>query len=98
MSPTVIFFYIWVFYIWRVARLRLTRHRNSRFGKFEFGGGGGGEGFVQRKSQKINKTHRVHAPKFQGRVFSEGSEAPQAVHHTRTLLGDPRTGKKIQKS
>ena len=26
--------------------------------------------------------------------FSGGSEAPQAVHHTRTLLGDPKTGRK----
>ena len=24
------------------------------------------------------KTHRVHGPNFQGRVFSEGGEAPQA--------------------
>ena len=30
--------------------------------------------------------------------FSEGSEAPQAVHHTRTLLGDPKTVKKITKA
>ena len=27
--------------------------------------------------------------------FSGGSEAPQAVHHTRTLLGDSRTGTRI---
>ena len=44
----------------------------------------------------INKIQRVHTPKIQGRVFSEGSEAPQAAQHTRTLLGDPKTGKTIE--
>ena len=41
------------------------------------------------------KNSKVHAAKIQGRVFSEGSEAPQAAQHTHTLLGDPKTGKKI---
>ena len=30
--------------------------------------------------------------------FSGGSEAPQAVHHTRTLLGDPKINKKTSTS
>ena len=29
--------------------------------------------------------------------FSGGSEAPQAVHHTRTLLEDPKADKSISK-
>ena len=33
-----------------------------------------------------------------GACLSEGSEAPQAAQHTRTLLGDPETGKKMQKT
>ena len=47
---------------------------------------------------KIYKTHKVHAPKFQRRAFSEGSEAPQAAQHTRTLLGDLKTDKHILKN
>ena len=38
----------------------------------------------------------MHAPEFQGRLFSEGSEAAQAAQHTRTLLGDAETGKQIK--
>jgi len=30
------------------------------------------------------QTHKVHAPKFQGRVFFEGCKAPQAAQHTHT--------------
>ena len=30
------------------------------------------------KHTKNDKTHRAHGPKFQGRVFSEVGEAPQA--------------------
>ena len=30
------------------------------------------------KTTKSDKTHKVHVPKFQGRVFSEVGEAPQA--------------------
>jgi hypothetical protein len=49
------------------------------------------------RSIKINdnaKTHKVHAPKFQGCVFSEGPEAPQTAQRTRALLGDPKLGKR----
>ena len=31
------------------------------------------------KSAKIDNIHKIHVPKFQGRVFSEGVEAPQAA-------------------
>ena len=31
------------------------------------------------KSTKIDKIHKIHAPKIQGRVFSEVAEAPQAA-------------------
>ena len=48
----------------------------------------------QTEIQQNYKTHRAHAPKIKGRVFSEGSEAPQAAQHTRTLLGDPKTDTK----
>ena len=41
------------------------------------------------KSMKIDKIHNMHAPKFQGRVFSEVAEAPQAAPTRRTLVGDP---------
>jgi hypothetical protein len=44
--------------------------------------------FMQ-KSAHINKTHKVHAPKFKG-CFSEGSEASQAAQFTRTLLGETK--------
>ena len=40
------------------------------------------------------KTQKVHAPKFQGRVFSEVAEAPQAATQTHTLLGDHKTSRK----
>ena len=30
-------------------------------------------------SLKNDKIHKIHAPKIQGRVFSEGAEAPQAA-------------------
>ena len=46
------------------------------------------------KSTKINNIHKIHAPKIQGRVFSEVAEAPQADTTRRTVLGDPETGKK----
>jgi len=45
------------------------------------------------KSTKIDKIHKIHTPKFQGRVFSEVAEAPQAAATRRTLVGDPETGK-----
>ena len=45
------------------------------------------------KSTKIDKIHKIHAPKFQGRVFSEPAEAPQAAPTRLTLVGDPETGK-----
>ena len=47
------------------------------------------------KSMKIDKIHNMHAPKFQGRVFSEVAEAPQAAPTRRTLVGDPETGKQV---
>ena len=31
------------------------------------------------KSMKIDKLHKIHVPKIQGRVFFEGAEAPQAA-------------------
>ena len=46
------------------------------------------------KSMKIGKIHKIHAPKFQGRVFSEVAEAPQAAPTRRTLVGDPEIVKK----
>ena len=33
---------------------------------------------LMKKHTKTDKTHRVHGPKIQGRVFSEVGEAPQA--------------------
>ena len=33
------------------------------------------------KSTKIDKIHKIHTPKFQGRVFSEVAEPPEAGHH-----------------
>ena len=42
------------------------------------------------KSMNICKIHKIHAPKFQGRVFSEVAEAPQAAPTPRTLVGDPK--------
>ena len=36
----------------------------------------------------ITKIHKIHAPKIQGRVFSEVAEAPQAAPTPRTLVGD----------
>ena len=50
------------------------------------------------KSYKINKTHRVHPQQIEGRVFFWRFWAPQAAQHTRTLLGDPKTNKKISTS
>ena len=41
------------------------------------------------KSMQIDKIHNMHAPKFQGRVFSEVAEAPQAAPTRRTLVGEP---------
>ena len=42
-------------------------------------------------------THRQHpqntCPKIPGRAFSETAEAPQAITTSRTVLGDPETGK-----
>ena len=40
------------------------------------------------KSTKIDKIHKIHAPKIQGRVFSEVAEAPQAATTSRTARGD----------
>ena len=39
------------------------------------------------KSTKIDKIHKIHAPKIQGRVFSEVAEAPQAATTSRTARG-----------
>ena len=39
---------------------------------------------IDPKSTRVNKSHKVHGSKFQGPVFSEGSEAPQAAQHTHT--------------
>ena len=50
-----------------------------------------------KQSTNNYKTHKVHAPEFQGRFFSDGSEAPQAAQHPRTLLGDFKTDRKITK-
>ena len=38
-------------------------------------------------------THRilVHVPKYDGRVFSEVGETPQAAQNTHTPLGDTKT-------
>ena len=44
------------------------------------------------ESTKIDKIHKIHAPKIQGRVFFEAG-APQAITTSRTVLGDPETGK-----
>ena len=35
----------------------------------------------EQQSLKIDKIHKIHAPKIQGRVFSEVAEAPQASCH-----------------
>ena len=45
---------------------------------------------------KIDKIHKIHAPKFQGVFFAEVAEAPQAAATRRTVLGDPETAKKCQ--
>ena len=52
---------------------------------------------MDRVCWKGSRGGGVHAQQIQGRVFSEGSEAPQAAQHTRTLLRDPETNKKIFK-
>ena len=44
--------------------------------------------FGDLKSTKNDKIHKIHAPKIQGRVFSEVAEAPQAAPTPRTLVGD----------
>ena len=41
----------------------------------------------QQKFKKIEKIHKRHAPKIQGRVFSEVAEAPQADTTHRTARG-----------
>ncbi len=45
--------------------------------------------FGDLKSTQIDKIHKIHAPKFQGRVFSEVAEAPQADTTHRTARGGP---------
>ena len=44
------------------------------------------------QSTSIDKIHKilVHAPKIQGRVFSEVAEAPQAATTSRTARGGPK--------
>ena len=37
---------------------------------------------------KIDNIHKIHAPKIQGRVFSEVAEAPQAATTSRTARGE----------
>ena len=43
---------------------------------------------IRRLFVKFAEIHKRHAPKIQGRVFSEVAEAPQAAPTTRTLVGD----------
>ncbi len=40
-----------------------------------------------QKSTNIDKTHKIHAPKFQGVFFSEGAEPPEAITTSRTARG-----------
>ena len=48
------------------------------------------------KSTKIDKIHKIHAPKIQGRVFSEVAEPPEAGHHpSHSSGGDLKTGKNV---
>ena len=47
---------------------------------------------IDKKLHKSTKIDKIHAPKIQGRVFSEVAEAPQAATTSRTVLGDPKTG------
>ena len=39
------------------------------------------------KSTKIDKIHKIHAPKIQGRVFSEVAEAPQEARTQTHMAG-----------
>ena len=57
---------------WRLLARRRRRHR--RAASFCTGTTWG-----TLKSMKIDKIHKIHAPKIQGRVFFEGAEAPQAA-------------------
>ena len=42
------------------------------------------------KIDKIDNFHKIHAPKIQGCVFSEGAEAPQAAATQTHRAGGPR--------
>jgi hypothetical protein len=46
------------------------------------------------KSTKIDKIHKIHAPKFQGVFFSEVAETPQAARTQTHSAGRPETRKK----
>jgi hypothetical protein len=52
-------------------------------------------GHTKLRVRKINKIHKVHASKIQGRVFSEVAAAPKAAPRIRSLLGYPKAGKQI---
>ena len=65
-----------VFFLREPKRRRQLRH--SRKG---LGGG--------LKSLKNYKIHKIHTPKLQGRVFSEGAEAPQAAATQTQRAGGP---------
>ena len=47
------------------------------------------------KSININKINKIHAPKIQGRVFSEVAEAPQAAATQTHSSGSFETGKNV---
>ena len=64
-----------VFFLREPKRRRQLRHSRK---------GLGGPEIV--KNDKIPK---IHTLKIQGRVFSEGAEAPQAARHSRKGLGGP---------
>ncbi len=40
---------------------------------------------------KNDKIRKIHTPQIQGRVFSEGAEAPQAAATQTQRAGDPET-------
>ena len=48
-----------------------------------------------RTSTKIDKTHKIHAPKIQGVFLSEGAKPPEAITTSRTARGDLKTGTNV---
>ena len=66
-----------VFFVRKPKRRRQLRHSRK---------GLGGPEIV--KNDKIRK---IHTPKIQGRVFSEGAEAPQAAATQTQRAGNPET-------